>query len=156
VSKSKRETVADWLMVLGAAALFGSLFLTWSHQFSAAFLARWGGSDALANVPRNPTAWELYSVADALLALVAVGLALLALRGRRAGRLVILLMLAGALAFTLHALGTPATNGALLFDPNFDGRGYSPNSPSAGIGETVAIVGLAMAFVGLGLSFAAD
>ena len=34
VSKGKREAIADWLMLLGAPILLGSLFLTWSHQFS--------------------------------------------------------------------------------------------------------------------------
>ncbi len=37
-----REAIADWLMVLGAPSLLLSLFLTWSHQFSPAFLARYG------------------------------------------------------------------------------------------------------------------
>jgi hypothetical protein len=32
VSSENREVLGDWLLVAGALALFGSLFLTWSHQ----------------------------------------------------------------------------------------------------------------------------
>jgi hypothetical protein len=156
VSRSTRERIADWLMVLGAAGLFGSLFLTWSHQFSPAFLAEFAGSGALSATPRNPTAWQVYSVADGLLALVAGGLAAVALRGRRPGRVVLLLALAIALAFTLHALSHPPTNGALLSNTAPGGPSYFPNSPGAGIGETVAIVALVLGIAGLSLSFTAD
>jgi hypothetical protein len=148
--------VADWLMVLGAVALFGSLFLTWSHQFSAAFLARFAASDALRGVPHDPTAWQLYSVADGLLALLAAGVLAVALRGRRSGRLVVLLGLAIALAFTLHALSDPPTQGANLFDPSLSAPNYAPNSPMSGSGETVAITGLVLAIAGLGLSFTVE
>jgi hypothetical protein len=156
VSKSTRESVADWLMVLGAVALFGSLFLTWSHQFSGAFLAQFAASDALRGVPHDPTAWQLYSVADGLLALLAAGVLAVALRGRRSGRRVVLLGLAIALAFTLHALSDPPTQGANLFDPSLSAPNYAPNSPTAGFGETVAIAGLVLAIAGLGLSFTVE
>jgi hypothetical protein len=156
VSKSTRESVADWLMVLGAAALFGSLFLAWSHQFSAAFLTQFAASDALRGVPRNPTAWQLYSVADGLLALLAAGVLAVALRGRRSGRLVVLLGLAIALAFTVDALSDPPTHGANLFDPSVSAPNYAPNAPTAGFGETVAIAGLGLAIAGLGLSFTVE
>ena len=156
MSQSRRESVADWLMILGAAGLFGSLFLTWSHQFSAAFLAQFAASGALHGVPRDPTAWQLYSVADGLLALLAVAVVAVALRGGRSGRLVVLLGLTIALAFTLHALSDPPTNGANLSDPSLSFPNYSPNSPSAGFGETVAITGLGLAIVGLGLSLTVD
>jgi hypothetical protein len=148
--------VADWLMVLGAVALFASLCFTWSHQFSTAFLARFAGSGALAGVPDDPTAWQLYSVADGLLALLAAGVLAVALRGRRSGRLVVLLGLAIALAFTLHALSHPPTQGADLFDPSLSAPNYAPNSPTAGSGETVAITGIVLAIAGLGLSFTAE
>ena len=143
-------------MVIGAVALFGSLFFTWSHQFSAAFLARSAGSGALAGVPRDPTAWQLYSVADGLLALLAAGVLAVALHGRRSGRLVVLLGLAIALAFTLHALSDPPTQGANLFDPSLSAPNYAPNLPTAGFGETMAITGLVLAIAGLGLSFTAE
>jgi hypothetical protein len=143
-------------MVLGAVALFGSLFFTWSHQFSAAFLARFTGSGALAGVPHDPTAWQLYSVADGLLALLAAGVLAVALRGRRSGRLVVLLGLAIALAFALHALSDPPARAANLFDPSLRAPNYAPNSPTAGFGETVAITGLVLAIAGLGLSFTVE
>jgi hypothetical protein len=143
-------------MILGAAGLFGSLFLTWSHQFSAAFLSQFAASGALQGVPRDPTAWQLYSVADGLLALLAVGVMAVALRGGRSGRVVVLLGLAVALAFTLHALSDPPTIGANLSDPSLSVPNYAANSPSAGFGETVAITGLGLAIAGLGLSLTVD
>jgi hypothetical protein len=152
VSQSRRESVADWLMILGATGLFGSLFLTWSHQFSAGFLAQFAASGALQGVPRDPTAWQLYSVADGLLALLAIALCAVALRGGRSARLVVLLGLMIALAFTLHALSDPPTNGANVSNPSLSVPNYAANSPSAGFGETVAITGLGLAIVGLGLS----
>ena len=69
LGREQREVIADWLIVAGAVALFASLFLTWSHQFSPAFLAAWGTSDALRGVPHDPTAWQVYASADVLLTL---------------------------------------------------------------------------------------
>jgi hypothetical protein len=155
-SKEQREVVADWLIVAGAAGLFGSLFLTWSHQFSAAFLAVWGTSDQLRGVPHDPTAWQVYSTADVLLALLAGALIAVALFGSRQARTGALAGAGLALAFTIHALAVPPTNGASIFDPSLSVPNYFPSSASAGIGETVALVALVLAIVGLGLSFTAD
>jgi hypothetical protein len=142
--------------VVGALGLFVSLFLTWSHQFSPAFLAEWGSSDQLTGVPHNPTAWQLYSATDVLLALLAGALLTLALVGGRTVRLTALFASSIALAFVLHALSTPPTNGANIFNPALSVPTYFPNSPTAGIGETVAIVALILALFGLALSFATD
>jgi hypothetical protein len=156
VTTEQREVVADWLIVGGALALFGSLFLTWSHQFSPAFLAEFGASDQLRGVPRDPTAWQVYSAADLLLALLAAGLVSVALMGTRGPRSVALVAAIIALVFTLHALSRPPTNGANIFDPALSVPDYFPDSPGAGFGETVAIAGLVAALAGLGLSFTAD
>jgi hypothetical protein len=156
MSKPRSELLSDWLIILGAGGLLISLFLTWSHQFSPAFLAQWGSSDQLRGIPHDPTAWQLYSVADVILALLAGALVTVALAGGRVARL---LATAGAgigLAFTLHAISRPPTNGANIFDPSLSVPGYVPNSPAAGVGETVAITALAVAIVGLFLSFTAD
>ncbi|HEY8625454.1 MAG TPA: hypothetical protein VIL82_05575 [Solirubrobacteraceae bacterium] len=154
MSKRLRESAADWLMVLGAATLVLSLFATWSHQFSAAFLARWGGTGLLADVPRDPTAWQVYSIADVLLALLAAGLVAIALAGRPRARIVMLLALAVGVAFTLYALSHPPTNGVTVFDPRLSG--YVPNSPQAGFGETLALAGLGCGLAGVLLAFTAD
>jgi hypothetical protein len=154
VSKGKREAIADWLMLLGAPVLLGSLFLTWSHQFSRGFLGRYGGSPALFGVPRDPTAWQLYSAADVMLALVAAGLLVVALRGTRNARLALVPALAVALAFTLHALGSPATNGADIFDAALGH--YAADAPAAGPGETVALAGLGLGLAGTLLAFSVD
>jgi hypothetical protein len=156
VNRQRRELLADWLIMLGGAGLLVSLFLTWSHQFSPAFLAEWGASDQLRGVPHDPTAWQLYSAADVILALLAGGLIAIALVGRRSGRLLALIAAGIGLAFTLHALSVPSTNGANIFDPSLAVPNYFPNSPEAGPGETVAIAALGVAIVGLGLSFTAD
>src|SRR5690242_14907295 len=104
------------MMLLSGPILFGSLFLTWSHQFSRPFLAQYGGSAALQSVPHEPTAWQVYSAADVLLALLAAALVGAALRGTRNVRLALVLPLGVALAFTVHALSAPPTNGADIFN----------------------------------------
>jgi hypothetical protein len=156
VSKARRETTADWLMVLAAPVLLGSLFLSWSHQLSTAERARYGPGTALQGVPRDPSAWQVYSAADVLLAVVAGGLLVGALRGGRAARLIVGLGLAVGVAFTLHALSVPPSNGATLFDPTLAPPAYVPNAPAAGPGETFALVALGLGLSGLLLSFTAD
>lgn len=152
----QREALADWLIVVGAGGLFVSLFLTWSHQFSPAFLAQFGASDLLRGVPHDPTAWQVYSAADVLLAALAAGLAVTALFGNRTARVAALASAALGLGFTLHALSAPPSNGANIFNPSLSVPNYFPNSPSAGVGETLAIVALVAATVGLLLSFTAE
>jgi hypothetical protein len=148
--------VADWMMMVAALALLASLFLPWSHQLSGAVRAQYGASAALQGVPSDPTAWQVYSAVDVLLALLAGGLVAGALRGGRAARLGLMAALALAAAFTLHALSTPPTNGATLFDPTLNPPGYTLNSPSAGTGETLALIALGLGLGGLALSFTAD
>ncbi|MGZ4294583.1 MAG: hypothetical protein ACXVRM_10115, partial [Solirubrobacteraceae bacterium] len=109
MSKGMRETISDWLMAIAAPLLLDSLFLTWSHQLSASLRARYGATAALAGVPVDPNAWQVYSAADVLLALVAVGLFLVALLGGRGRRVVLALALAVALGFVIHALSVPPT-----------------------------------------------
>lgn len=152
----RREVLANWLILVGGLALFGSLFMTWSHQFSSAFLAEWGASVQLRNIPRDPTAWQVYSIADVLLALLAGAFVAIALFGTRRARAWALVAAAIGLAFTIHALVIPPTNGANIFNPALNVPNYFPNSPAAGPGETLAIVSLLAAIAGLGLSFTAD
>ena len=140
-------------MALGAPLLLGSLFLTWSHQFSKAFLAQYGTTAALQGIPHDPNAWQVYSAADVLLALVAGSLMVVALWGGRARRVALALTLAISLAFTVHALGTPPTDGAVIYQPHATPPRYAPNSPSAGPGEDLALVALLMGIAGVGLSF---
>jgi hypothetical protein len=154
LSKGTREAAADWLMVTGAPILMGSLFLTWSHQFSRQFLLRYAGSSALQGVPRDPTAWQVYSAVDVLLALLAAALLAVGLRGTRTARIFLALGLAVALAFTIHALSVPPTNGAVIFDSAL-GR-YAPNSPTAGAGETLGLAGIVLGLVGVLISFTVD
>ncbi len=151
-----REVISDWLMVLGAPILLGSLFLPWSHQFSAGFVARYAHTPALTGLPRDPTAWQVYSVVDVLLAVLAAGLFAVALRGARPARIAVLLGLLIALAVTVHALGTPPTRGANLFDPSLTPPGYTPNHPVAGGGEMVALIGVGLGIGGVLISFTAD
>lgn len=156
MSRERREVLADWLIVIGALGLFGSLFLTWSHQFSPAFLTQFGTSDLLRGVPRDPTAWQLYSAVDVVLAVLAGALGVIALVGSRRVRLGALAGAGIGLAFTLHALSVPPTNGANLFSPSLIVPGSVPSSPRAGIGETVATAALTVAIAGLALSLTAD
>jgi hypothetical protein len=156
LSKENRESISDWLIVLGALGLFGSEFMTWSHQFSAPFLSEFGQSVLLNGVPRNPTAWQVYSAADVLLALLAGALAGVALRGKWLWSRVTALAAVGvALAFVVHAQGYAPTNGVLFSDPN-NPSAYLPHTATSGTGEVVAIVGLAAAAAGLLLSLGVD
>jgi hypothetical protein len=104
-------------------------------------------------VPHSPSAWQVYSVVDVLLALLACGLLAVALRGGRVVRLAVVVAAALALAFTVHALGHPPTNHADIFAA---GKGYVSTGASAGAGEVLAVVALCLALVGLGLSFTVD
>jgi hypothetical protein len=156
VSKGVRETISDWLMAISGPLLLGSLFLTWSHQLSAPLRARYGATAALAGVPTDPTAWQVYSAADVYLALVAVGLFLVALLGGRGRRVVLALALGVALAFVIHALSVPPTNGAVLFDPTLTPPGYTANAVSSGAGPVLALVALVLGSVGVALAFTVD
>jgi hypothetical protein len=147
---------ADWLIALGAIGLFVSLFLTWSHQISVALLAVPGARVALQGVPPNPTGWQVYSVADVALAALAVALALAALIGHRRFRAIVLPFVLVALGFVLHALSSPPTNGVRLVNPGAVIPQYAPIAPTAGVGETVALLALLVALAGIALSLAAE
>ncbi len=154
MSKENREVLSDWMIVCGSATLLGSLFLTWSHQFSAPFLAEFG--PAINGVPHDPTAWQVYSASDILLALLAFGLLATALFGSRGARVVAVIAGGVAVAFVVHALAVPPTDGANIFNPALSVPDYASPGSSAGPGETVALVGLLLALGGLGVSFTAD
>jgi hypothetical protein len=156
LTKQNRESLADWLIVGGSVALFSSLFLTWSHQFSSSFLNTFGTSELLDGVPRNPTAWQVYSTMDIVLALLAVGMLASALFGTRPWRVGVSVGAAIALAFTLHAQGAPPTNGTNIFNPSLSVPGYQSLGSTAGPGETVAVIGLVVAIIGFLLSFSAE
>ena len=142
--------IADWLLLLGAVAVLVSLFLPWSHQFSRAFAAEWGPTGALRGIPRDPTAWQVYSVVDVAFAVLVAGLLWVALLGGRLRRLATLIAAVLALAFALHARSAPPTRGALLYPTAV------ADAPRPGPGETVAIAGLATAIGALLLSFTAE
>ncbi len=143
-------------MIIGAGLLLVSLFLTWSHQFSAPFLAEFGQSSLLSSVPRDPNAWQVYSAADVLLALLAAAVILVALIGGRGVRLLVLAGAGVALVFTLHALSHAPTSGANIFNPSASVPSYVSTGATAGAGETVALIALALAIFGLLVSFTAD
>jgi hypothetical protein len=155
--KEDREVVADWMMVAGGVVLFLSLFLTWSHQVSPVMRTVFGQFGPLRGVPDKPTAWQVYSSADVVLALLAIGIVGVALHGSRAARLVATVSSILGLMFTIHALSAPPTNGAAhIFNPQNNVPQYLPLSPGAGIGETLAIIALLICLGGLALSFTAD
>jgi hypothetical protein len=144
-----RLLLARRLVLLGAAGLFLSLFLPWSHQFSHAFLVRFRGSALLAEVPHDPTGWQVYSAMDVALALLAAAMVAACLFGSRRVRLVTIGAGAIALAFTVHALSVRPTNGANLVNPSQSVPNYLPSSATAGPGETLALLGIGVALLGL-------
>jgi hypothetical protein len=151
VSKASEDAVGRGLVALGAAALLGSLFLTWSHQLPPGLVAA-AGPGAFAGVPRDPTAWQVYSAADVLLALLAGALAAASVRGGRRARRWVAAASVIALAFVVHAVAVPPTNGALAAAPGRPGAGYVPDHAGAGIGETLAVLGLTLTLSGVTLT----
>jgi hypothetical protein len=150
------EPLGSWLILAGAVVLFASLFLTWSHQFSPLLLGEFGSSEVLNGVPRDPTAWQVYSSADVLLAVLAAALIAASMFGNRAARQCAMVAALIALIFVVHALAVPPTNGVLVFNPANSVPDYVPNTPGAGIGETFAILGLLAAIAGLAIALRAD
>jgi hypothetical protein len=98
----------------------------------------------------------VYSVADVVLAALATALALSALIGRRRFRTTMVPFVVVGLAFALHALSSPPTNGVRLVNPGTLIPQYAPISPTAGVGETVAVLALAVALAGIALSLISD
>jgi hypothetical protein len=146
----RREAAADGLIVIGAAALFVSLFLSWSHLGEG--LPALLGASAFTGLPRDPTAWQVYSSADVLLCLLAAALVAAGAFGTRRARQLVSGAAAVALAFVVHALFVPPTNGSLFADPSQNIPAYLPTHATAGPGETVALLGLLAALIGLGVS----
>jgi hypothetical protein len=150
-----REGIADWLIVFGALLLLLSLFLTWSHQFTNTFVHE-VGADQLRGIPRDPTAWQVYSTADVLLALLAGALIVAALVAGRGARISALVAAVLALVFTIHASSVAPTNGVNIATPDAGVAHLVPSTATSAGGEVVAIVALGIAIVGLALSFTAD
>jgi hypothetical protein len=156
MSRGNEEAAASWLIVLGAALLFASLFLAWSHQLSPVVRSDFGRAPALQGVPSDPTAWQVYSAADVLLTLLAIGLVAAARTGSRSGRQLGMAAAAIALVFVIHALSVPPTNGIDLFNTINNVPHAPPATPGAGPGETLAVLGLLAALAGLALSLVAQ
>lgn len=153
MGRRARQLSGDWLLVVSAALLLGSLFFTWSHQFPAAVLRVPGMRVALAGVPGNPDAWQVYSVADVFLAAVAGALLMTALFGVGRSLPIVIAAALGALVFVLHAASVPPTSGDDVVLP---GSGETVRSLArVGPGETVALVGLGLALAGLALGLSA-
>jgi hypothetical protein len=155
VRREAREVIADWLIVGGAVTLLISLFLVWSHQYAREFVTKVGAAQ-LQGVPRDPTAWQVYSMADVLLAVLAGALVLAALIAGRRARISALVAAGVGLVFVLHAMSIAPTNGANVSDPSTGPGQFFPSSATSGAGEVVAAIALCVAIAGLALSFTAD
>ena len=118
MNKDSRSLFANWLVLLSGLGLWLSLFLTWS-QLSPAYVALAKKLQTLQGVAKDPTAWQVYTAADVLLAALAATLLGIALTGGRRARISTLVACVLALGFAIHALGVPPTNGA----PNAFRRG---------------------------------
>jgi hypothetical protein len=156
VSKDDRSLIGDWLVLFSALVLSVSLFLTWS-SLSPAYVALANRLQALQGIPHDPTAWQVYSAADVLLALLVAALLGVALMGPRRARIFTLVACVLALAFVIHAEGVPPTNGAeSALRPTVGVSSYVSPAPTPGAGETAAIIALIAAIGGLALSLSAD
>ena len=135
---------------LGGLLLVASLLLSWSHQVHPSLRARVPAA-ALFGVPADPTAFQVYAITGELLVLLGLVVAAAGLWGQRRERALTLGLVVLAVAFTLHALAVPPTDGVLLAAG--PGR-YLAVHAGAGPGETLALVGLAVAGAGLALGLA--
>lgn len=151
----RARLVADRLVVVGALGLLISLFMSWSHQLPSPANQPPGAGLVFRGVPADPTAWQVYSAVDVLLALLAAALVAAVVAGGTRARIVLLVAVAVALAFTAHALAVPPTNGATLLNPRAVVPAYLPSTATAGVGETLAIASLGIAGAGLVLGLAA-
>lgn len=157
MSREDREALANWLTAIGGVVLFVSLFMAWSHQFSPSFLQLFGAPAGPGHaVPLSPNAWQVYSSADVLLALLALGIVAAALAGNRVARVAGLIAAVIGLSFTVHAIIDPPTSVGAVFNPAYNVPQLTSLGTSAGIGETVAVVGLLLALGGLALSLTTD
>ena len=152
MSRRAAKLTADWVVVVGAAGLLASLFLTWSHQYPPSLRKVPGLAPALSGVPRDASAWQVYSAADVLLAILAAGLVAVVLVGFGRSRWPAAGAVLIALAFTAHALSVPPTNGLNIVLPTAATPAYASALAAAGVGETVAMVALVLALCGLLLS----
>jgi hypothetical protein len=155
VSKDDRSLIADWLMLFSAIVLWVSLFLAWSG-LSPAYVTLADKLRALQGIPHDPTAWQVYSAADVLLALLVAALLGVALKGPRRARIGTLVACVFALAFVIHAEGAPPTNGVATLRSGPGVPAGVPPAPTPGAGETGAIIALVGAIGGLTLSLSAD
>ncbi len=157
MTTERRGLIGDLLVFVAAVLLLASLFLTWSHQVPQGLLKLAGASQALAGIPRDPTAWQVYSAADVVLALLAGGLFTVALIGTASARMVLFAAALLGLVFVIHAAGVPPTNGVAGVLPALHApAGVEASAGGSGAGVSVAIVALGLALSGLGLSFTAD
>jgi hypothetical protein len=139
-------------MLGGAGLLAISLFLTWSDQISPALRRALAGTVALQGVPTDPDAWQVYSIAGALLAILAAALAVVALAGRRRARLLAFPFVCLAVAFVAHAVGHPPSDGTDLVAGALSPVRYAPNHPTSGAGEPLALLALGAALLGIVLA----
>lgn len=155
-----RPGIGEALTGLGGVALLLSLFLPWSRQLTPQLAAAVGHAPALLGVVANPTAWQVYTSADVVLALLAA--ALMALGARPAAgpalRWSATAAAVLAMAFVAHALVVAPTRG-VLFAHQVHGRAgavsgtrYLPHTATRGSGEVLALGALAVALLGLGTS----
>lgn len=142
-------------MVAAASGLFASLFLTWSHQYPASLLEIPGMRAALAGVPRDADAWQVYSAADVLLATLSVALVIATVAGLGRGRWLVFAASLIALAFVMHALSVPPTDGVDVTIPGRVGVRFARSLARDGPGETMAAAALALAVAGSAASLGA-
>jgi hypothetical protein len=138
-----------------------SLFLDWSTRSARAlrdFLIMFGSLDRLGPVLSSfdRTGWQVYPVAGSLLAALAALLVAVAFVGGRPIRPLVTILSLAALVFAIHALAAPPASAGSrsLIAPLTPHDGVTALGAEAGPGETLAIVALIVALVGLALGLA--
>ncbi len=160
MSDRARARLPAVLIAGGGLGLLGSLFADWRTSPFRNFLFLFGALNRVGGLLQGDrSAWQLYSIADILLAALAVLLVVVAAIDRWQLRAVAVLPTIAGLVFAIRAVVDPpafltvsevfGTNAAAASVPARVVRYFAPQS---GPGETIAIVALAIALSGLALA----
>jgi hypothetical protein len=159
VSSIAYSRVGRWVAAIAGVVLCGSLFLPWSRSAHANTVVLFGAGNRIGGFfdGGSKDASEVYSVADVCLAAVAVGIFAAAVIKRADIRPLILITMLPTLIFTVGQIFSLPAPSVFVGIPRTTGAHglYNGFAVTAGIGETVGVVALAAAGLGLAVSFMA-
>ena len=150
---------ARLMAAVGGVVLVVSLFLTWGSTAGDSFLTLSGATNRRGAffAGMSKSAWEVYSVADIALVVLAVGVIVAVRLDRRRLLLVALLAAVAGLGFAIDQIGNPPLVASPLpvgiplrpTPANLPHLFGSSAGAGAGAGETVAVIAVVAMVIGL-------